>query len=623
MKLGEKIGEGGEGMVYTLTDEPGMLAKIAKDPDKLDEKYEALVSLRSDRLDDAAAWPLEKVHDEDGKTVGYKMRHYQDTVLLHQVFQTKSRVRELPRADWKFLIRVAKNLATCVHLVHSDGLVIGDLNESNVLVSGNALVRLIDCDSFQIELGGYRQTCDVGKGEYLAPELQGMSLEGCWRTADQDLFPLAVLVFQLLLLGRHPFAGRGGAEIPLEEAIRLKRYAYLERGEVQPPPGMSIAWLPTPMRQLFERAFTGAAQDRPTAKEWHQALDDLEGRLSVCVEHPRHLYWNLLAECPWCHLEDRWRILLFGSVHLVGTGPTASLEPLLTRLERDLSRPFRQLPQFSPDQLGWGPIWTFFLASLYLGQLLVGFANLDPARGLIILLAAMALPTAFYFRRRLRWGIKLIRFGDESRRLRARWKETADPSVALAEAELLKFQIEKVPSYAKMLAARRAEVLSERYSHEVRAHLKKYSIHSADASVLVTRLDAMRSAGITTAADLEEDHPFVALTAEEWSELMGWKAEIEKQFWSSTTAGLSDAEEAYIEQRVRREWEQYVREVTERTDTLTDTLQKVADQQMHLMDLYAQSLLQLKGLPGLERGYLAATGEPLPAPANDRNPSTP
>lgn len=623
MKLGDKIGEGGEGIVYMLADEPGMLAKIAKDPDKLDDKYEALVSLRSDRLDEAAAWPLEKVQDEEGKTVGYKMRHYRDTVLLHQVFQTKSRVKELPRADWRYLIRVAKNLATCVHLVHSDGLVIGDLNESNVLVSGNALVRLIDCDSFQIEVGGYRQTCDVGKGEYLAPELQGMSLEGRWRTADQDLFPLAVLIFQLLLLGRHPFAGRGGKEISLEEAIRTKRYAYVERGEVQPPPGMTIGWLPTSLRQLFERAFVGEVELRPTAKEWHQALDELENRLSVCKEHPRHLYWDMLADCPWCHLEDRWRILLFGSVHLVGTGPTANLDALLARIDSELTRPFRQLPNFSPDQLGWGPIWTFFLCSLYLGQLLVGFANLDPARGLLILLVSMALPTAFYFRRRLRWGLKLIRFGDETRRLRARWNETADPAKPLAELELIKYLIEKMPSYAKMLAARRAEVLSERYSQEVRAHLKKYSIHSADASVLVTRLDAMRSAGITTAADLEEDHPFAALTAEEWTELMSWKAEIEKQFWSSTTAGLSDAEEAYIEQRVRREWEQHAADISQRAETLLEVLQKIADHQVHLMDLYAQHLSQLSGLPGLERGYQAAVGEPMPSPANDRNPSTP
>lgn len=623
MKLGDKIGEGGEGIVYMLADEPGMLAKIAKDPDKLDDKYEALVSLRSDRLDEAAAWPLEKVQDEEGNTVGYKMRHYRDTVLLHQVFQTKSRVKELPRADWRYLIRVAKNLATCVHLVHSDGLVIGDLNESNVLVSGNALVRLIDCDSFQIEVGGYRQTCDVGKGEYLAPELQGMSLEGRWRTADQDLFPLAVLIFQLLLLGRHPFAGRGGKEMSLEEAIRIKRYVYLDRGDIQPPPGMTIGWLPPNLRQLFERAFVGEVEKRPTAKEWHQALDELENRLSVCKEHPRHLYWDMLAECPWCHLEDRWRILLFGSVHLVGTGPKASLEPLLVRIDRELTRQFRQIPDFSPDQIGWGPVWTTFLASLYLGQVLVGFADLDFERGLLILLVAMALPTAYYLRRRLRWGLRLIRFQDQARHLKGRWRDTADPAKPLAELELIKYLIEKMPSYAKMLAARRAEVLSERYSQEVRAHLKKYSIHSADASVLVTRLDAMRSAGITTAADLEEDHPFVALTAEEWTELMSWKAEIERQFWSSTTAGLSDAEEAYIEQRVRREWEQHAAEISQRAETLIEILQKIADQQAHLMDLYAQNLGQLSGMPGLERGYRAATGEELPTPANDRNPSTP
>src|SRR6185436_5915052 len=106
---------------------------------------------------------------------------------------------------------------------------LGDVNDRVALVTDNALVRLIDCDGFQITHKGRTHTCDVGVPTHQPPELQGVkSFRGLARSANHDAFGLAVLIFQLLFLARHPFSGSYGdaGDMPLERAIREFRFVY-------------------------------------------------------------------------------------------------------------------------------------------------------------------------------------------------------------------------------------------------------------------------------------------------------------------------------------------------------------------------------------------------------------
>ena len=89
---------------------------------------------------------------------------------------------------------------------------VGDLNESNVLVTENARISLIDIDSFQVRIPTagnvvtYRSL--VGKPEYTPPELQGVNFRSVDRSYEHDRFALGVLIFQLLMEGNHPFSVR-------------------------------------------------------------------------------------------------------------------------------------------------------------------------------------------------------------------------------------------------------------------------------------------------------------------------------------------------------------------------------------------------------------------------------
>lgn len=131
------------------------------------------------------------------------------------------------------------------------------------------------------------------------------------RTVNHDNFGLAVLIFHLLFMGRHPFAGRysGSGEMPIEKAIRDYRFAYgssASRLQMAPPPNsLTLSALPPGIGALFERAFTKGSEHpngRPTAHTWASALEQFERQLCQCQQDPGHHYPTQLKACPWCEV---------------------------------------------------------------------------------------------------------------------------------------------------------------------------------------------------------------------------------------------------------------------------------------------------------------------------------
>jgi DNA-binding helix-hairpin-helix protein with protein kinase domain len=130
--------------------------------------------------------------------------------------------------------------------------------------------------------------------EYLAPEFQDKSVAN---PLAQDRFALATIIFRLLNYGIHPFTGvaAGRALYPPELAGRIKQrlYAYgrVAHKSVRRVPASVHEALPDNLRQLFDRAFTSAGHDRPSAAEWIGALGIYASKNS-----------NLMAVCGNGHL---------------------------------------------------------------------------------------------------------------------------------------------------------------------------------------------------------------------------------------------------------------------------------------------------------------------------------
>ena len=161
---------------------------------------------------------------------------------LHELYGTTNRRRHFPEARWHHLVLAARNTAAAFDTLHAAGIVVGDVNQGNLLVDEQMCVRLIDCDSFQISATA--STFHL-PGRHAALHAAGAAIaKSCatsLRTPDHDRFGLAVLIFHLLFVGRHPFAGRfcGAGDLSIEKAIAERRFAFSKNKAatlVEPPP---------------------------------------------------------------------------------------------------------------------------------------------------------------------------------------------------------------------------------------------------------------------------------------------------------------------------------------------------------------------------------------------------
>src|SRR5215475_907711 len=292
IRLGRRIGTGAEGEVYEIQDKSDLVAKIYHQPPPTEkaEKITVLSGLGNERLFNLSAWPVSTLLDApDGNVVGFVMKKISQAEEVHALHSPKSRLQKFPEASWMFLIYVAANIARAVAAIHEHGehgLVIGDLNPKNILVTRKATVYLLDVDSFQVTVDGKTYRCEGGFPEYTPPELQGVAFRDIDRRHEHDCFGLAVVIFQLLFMGRHPFSGMylGAGEMPLERAISESRFAYGEDAEAremrQPPGTLALDSMPSPLVRLFRRAFL--MTERPRPGEWIEHLDALAKALKKC-----------------------------------------------------------------------------------------------------------------------------------------------------------------------------------------------------------------------------------------------------------------------------------------------------------------------------------------------------
>ena len=136
----------------------------------------------------------------------------------------------------RLLEGIIANMINNVNGIHEQGYIIGDINEKNILVGPNALINIIDCDSFQVK--GYKgifYKCPVGRPEYTSPRLHSELKQICTdtrcshqpgqkrsyscliRTKEDDAFALAVMLYQLLMEGWHPY--NDGTDSNVQEKI--------------------------------------------------------------------------------------------------------------------------------------------------------------------------------------------------------------------------------------------------------------------------------------------------------------------------------------------------------------------------------------------------------------------
>ncbi|HUH12927.1 MAG TPA: hypothetical protein VMK65_07440, partial [Longimicrobiales bacterium] len=267
------VGEGGEAMIYALGG--GRVAKLFKAPDHPD--YAADPAARdavARRLDEhqtklgafppaptpRLVAPATLLHDENGRVVGYTMAFIDGAELLVRYGERSFRESAAPDDVVTALFR---ELHGTLAAVHGAGIVVGDLNDLNVLVRGTE-AWLIDADSMQFH--GY--PCRVYTERFLDPRLADPrgARPILARPYDQaaDWYAFACLLMQsLLYVG--PYGGvyrpRAAADRVAHDARPLHRLSVFHPDVRYPKPARPWGVLPEPLVEHLRGVFAHGVRE--------------------------------------------------------------------------------------------------------------------------------------------------------------------------------------------------------------------------------------------------------------------------------------------------------------------------------------------------------------------------
>ena len=626
VRLGGRIGRGGEGVVFEVVDDPQAVAKIyheAVDSEK-SSKLMAMAQQANPVVLEIAAWPTTTLHgSRGGRILGILMPRIVGHHPVHQLYSPAQRKATFPSADWSFLLHTARNLAQSFATVHSQGHVVGDVNQGNLVVSSKALVRFIDCDSFQITQNGKTHACNVGVGHFTPPELQGRSFSGLIRTPNHDNFGLAVLCFHLLFMGRHPFVGKflGSTDMPIERAIREFRFAFGQgagaRQMAPPPHVLRLAGVSQGLASLFERAFsesTARGGSRPTGAAWVSALDSLRHELRTCSRYAGHKYYKVLSECPWCAIEQGGGPDFFISITSairIATGfdlqaiwsaitqvpsPDSSREaPVLRPNVKVIGKPLpsglRRVKLFRAAA-GWGSLGV--LAAFLFGILPPGSILL--VLSLVIVWLVLRNNKAFEQEHARRQ--QAAKAADQALQgIRIRWER--EVGEVQNRFQLTRRSLEERRTEYQSLGSAyqrdRGALITKREENQRHRFLEQYFIQRASIHRVGPGLKAtLASYGVETAADITYQAVMAVpgFGPTRTRELLAWRTKLEQGFRFDPSKGVDPADTAALDQRYaakRQDLERFLRTgpeelrrlsaaATQRRSALLPELRRLSDE---------------------------------------------
>lgn len=262
------IGSGGEADIYALGQ--GVALKLYKSaahpdlaafPSQQQEATRRLAMLQHKLPAFPRPLPVQVVAPQDLATdrqgrriLGYTMPRIEGAEVLWRYGDKSFRQAGVSAAQ---VSRIFGDLHRSVSLLHSQGIVIGDFNDLNVLVR-DTQAFLIDADSFQF--GPY--LCQVYSERFVDPLLcdPTASRPVLMRpyTPDSDWYAFTVMLFRALLLV-DPYGGvykPAATAPPMPHSARpLHRLSVLDPLVKYPKPAYPYTILPEPLLQHFQDVF--------------------------------------------------------------------------------------------------------------------------------------------------------------------------------------------------------------------------------------------------------------------------------------------------------------------------------------------------------------------------------
>jgi DNA-binding helix-hairpin-helix protein with protein kinase domain len=413
---------------------------------------------------------------------------------------------------------------------------------------------------------------------YTSPELQERNFKHVIRTPNHDNFGLAVLVFHLLFMGRHPFAGKflGRGDMPIEKAIGEFRFAFApdaHRTQMQPPPNcITLAHLSPEVSGLFVGAFSprGAQSGRPNGAQWVSALDTLGRQLKECSTNKAHNFFQGLSVCPWCSIEARAGVLLFVGYAVVNAASHFKLEVVWSQIASVQSPGPGTAPDFTQltaniratlqaRAAGWrrrGQIAAVVLLALAVVGICLG-SGLGAATFWVGIVCFAAAKNMISKASHSKTGFETEARATEAR-LRAiqeRWEREASEGPFITKLSDLKKLAEEYGQLPNRRQEKIRELERNLYNVQLRHYLEKFDIASADIPHVRDNRKAMLSSyGIDDAADVTPTTVEAVPGFGQFltGQMVAWRRSLESRFKFDPKRGIDPADVQRVDQQIAK-----------------------------------------------------------------------
>lgn len=302
--LGKEIGRGGEGIIYKISD--GTVAKIYHKENATQEKFDKLSEMVKLKKMESICLPDSILYNKNKEFIGYTMRRVPKNfeTLSASLFKlngpSKQANPKYKDFDRDSLIAAAINICYNFSRLHEIGMLMGDINPDNILIDikkpKNPKCYFVDCDSMQFK----QFNCPVGQLNYTDPQIykkygENPKYNKVTRTLENELYAIAVLLFNILFFNSAPFIGKNN--VITKKAMIDYNFPYRNENATgaETPDSCRLIWnnLPSQIKNDFVAVF--AEGKYISLEKWIKDLQNYRyliknGRFTN--ELVPHLYWD-------------------------------------------------------------------------------------------------------------------------------------------------------------------------------------------------------------------------------------------------------------------------------------------------------------------------------------------
>jgi len=218
----DEIHRGGEGRIISIKSDSSIVAKIYHDniTPITEDQFDYLSGLDQTLF----VSPRELLMNQNDQIVGFTMEYLgQGFFPLSSIFAKNFCGRN--NITDKIKRKIGEALIKSVEYAHKNEVVIGDLNQFNVMINNKGDLRLIDVDSYQ--------TPNHPHSGILLQDIRDY-LHGGTVAETSDFFALSVLIFNMLT-HIHPFKGVHKVHKKIEDRMKLKLPVFKKDPDIKIP----------------------------------------------------------------------------------------------------------------------------------------------------------------------------------------------------------------------------------------------------------------------------------------------------------------------------------------------------------------------------------------------------